>query len=73
MPVYYKGKVVGHTTRKSDTLLMFAIKNLQRRREQEVRKTSSLYRFFGGSGVVRSVACETSRRMRKTQELPRRR
>ena len=50
MPVYYKGKVVGHTTRKSDALLVFAIKNLQRRREQEVRKTSSLNRFFGGSG-----------------------
>ena len=31
VPVYYQGKVVGHTTRKSDTLLMFAIKNLQRR------------------------------------------
>ena len=50
MPVYYKGKVVGHTTRKSDALLMFAIKNLQRRREQEVRKTSSLNRIFGGGG-----------------------
>ena len=35
VPVYYKGKVVGHKTRKSDTLLMFAIKNLQRRRERE--------------------------------------
>ena len=52
VPVYYKGKVVGHTTRKSDALLVFAIKNLQRRREQEVRKTSSLNRFFGGSGSV---------------------
>ena len=28
VPVYDKGKVVGHTTRKSDALLVFAIKNL---------------------------------------------
>ena len=48
--MYYKGKVVGHTTRKSDALLMFAIKNLQRRREQEVRKTSPLRRIFGVRG-----------------------
>ena len=52
VPVYYKGKVVGHKTRKSDTLLMFAIKNLQRRREQEVRKTSSLNRIFGVGGSL---------------------
>ena len=59
VPVYYKGKVVGHKTRKSDALLMFAIKNLQRRREREVRKTSSLNRIFGGSGSfgrLRNVA-----------------
>ena len=50
VPVYYKGKVVGHTTRKSDALLVFAIKNLQRRREWEVRKNSPLRRIFGVSG-----------------------
>ena len=50
VPVYYKGKVVGHKTRKSDTLLMFAIKNLQRRREKEVRKAFPLRRMFGGGG-----------------------
>ena len=50
VPVYYKGKVVGHTTRKSDALLVFAIKNLQRRREREVRKNSPLRRIFGVSG-----------------------
>ena len=52
VPVYYKGKVVGHTTRKSDALLVFAIKNLQRRRENEVRKTSSLNRIFGVGGSL---------------------
>ena len=51
VPVYYKGKVVGHKTRKSDTLLMFAIKNLQRRRERErdVPKAPSLRQFFTGT------------------------
>ena len=51
VPVYYKGKVVGHKTRKSDTLLMFAIKNLQRRRERErdVRKAPSLRQFLTGT------------------------
>ena len=50
VPVYYKGKVVGHKTRKSDTLLIFAIKNLQRRREreQDARKAPSLRQFFTG-------------------------
>ena len=50
VPVYYKGKVVGHKTRKSDALLVCAIKNLQRRREREVRKNSPLRRMFGGGG-----------------------
>ena len=49
VPVYYQGKVVGHTTRKSDTLLMFAIKNLQRRRERDIPK-NPLNRIFGVSG-----------------------
>ena len=49
VPVFYKGKVVGHTTRKSDTLLMFAIKNLQRRREREIPK-HPMNRIFGVSG-----------------------
>ena len=52
VPVYYKGKVVGHTTRKSDALLVFAIKNLQRRREREVRKNSPLNRIFGVGGSL---------------------
>ena len=52
VPVYYKGKVVGHKTRKSDTLLMFAIKNLQRRREKEARKAFPLRRMFGGGGSL---------------------
>ena len=52
VPVYYKGKVVGHKTRKSDALLVFAIKNLQRRREKEVRKNSPLRRMFGGGGSL---------------------
>ena len=49
VPVYYQGKVVGHKTRKSDTLLMFAIKNLQRRREREIPK-HPMNRIFGVSG-----------------------
>ena len=49
MPVYYQGKVVGHKTRKSDTLLMFAIKNLQRRRERDIPKNRR-HRIFGVSG-----------------------
>ena len=50
VPVYYKGKVVGHKTRKSDALLVFAIRNLQRRRDREVRKNSPLRRMFGVGG-----------------------
>ena len=49
VPVYYQGKVVGHTTRKSDTLLMFAIRNLQRRRERDIPKNRRR-RIFGVSG-----------------------
>ena len=47
VPVYFKGEVVGHTIRKSDPLLMFAIKNLRQRRERDVPKASSLRQFFG--------------------------
>ena len=39
VPVYFNGKVVGHNTRKSDSLLMFAIKNLRQRRERDIPKT----------------------------------
>jgi len=48
VPVYHKGKVVGHTTRKSDALLMFAVRELQRRRERNVPKATSLRQFFSG-------------------------
>ena len=51
VPVYYQGKVVGHKTRKSDTLLMFAIKNLQRRRERDIPKNRR-HRIFGVSGSL---------------------
>lgn len=47
VPVYSKGKVVGQITRKSDTLLMFAIRNRQQRREREAPKASSLRQYFG--------------------------
>ncbi|MDE0205161.1 MAG: hypothetical protein OXP66_03955 [Candidatus Tectomicrobia bacterium] len=47
VPVYFKGKVVGQQTRKSDTLLMFALNSLRRRREREAPKSSSLRQFFG--------------------------
>ena len=47
VPVYFKGKVVGQITRKSDTLLMFALNSLRRRREREAPKASSLRQFFG--------------------------
>jgi len=64
IPVYYKGKVVGHKTRKSDTLLMFAIKNLQRRRERErdVPKAPSLRQFLSGGAptVHRRRAAESA-------------
>ena len=56
VPVYYKGKVVGHKTRKSDTLLVFAIKNLQRRREREVRKKLSAASYVWRRRVVRPPA-----------------
>lgn len=46
-PVYFKGEVVGHTTRKSDSLLVFAIRNLRQRREREVAKPSSLRQLLG--------------------------
>ena len=54
VPVYYKGKVVGHTTRKSDTLLMFAVREMQRRRERVFPKDSSLRRFFTGGSPTSS-------------------
>ena len=72
VPVYYKGKVVGHKTRKSDTLLMFAIKNLQRRREQEVRESPLRCVVFLAS-AGRTAARGSWRRMRQTPGLPRRR
>ena len=54
VPVYYKGKVVGHTTRKSDTLLMFAVREMQRRRERVFPKDASLRRFFAGGAPTDS-------------------
>ncbi|MDE0206602.1 MAG: hypothetical protein OXP66_11310, partial [Candidatus Tectomicrobia bacterium] len=54
VPVYYKGKVVGHTTRKSDTLLMFAVREMQRRRERVAPKDTSLRRFFTGGAPTDS-------------------
>lgn len=62
VPVYYKGKVVGHKTRKSDTLLMFAIKNLQQRRERDVPKAPSLRQFLTGGAptVHRRRAAESA-------------
>ena len=54
VPVYHKGKVVGHTTRKSDSLLMFAVREMQRRRERNVPKDTSLRKFFtGGTAPAR--------------------
>ena len=46
-PVYFKGEVVGHTSRKSDALLVFAIRNLRRRRERDVPKRSALRQWPG--------------------------
>ena len=65
VPVHYKGKVVGHKTRKSDTLLMFAVKNLQRRREreQDVPKAPSLRQFLTG-------AAPTTHRRRAAEPAP---
>ena len=40
VPVYLKGEVVGHNTRKSDSLLMSAIKNLRHRRESDMPKAT---------------------------------
>ena len=47
VPVYFRGKVVGQITRKSDTLLMFALNSLRRRRERKAPKASSLRQYFG--------------------------
>ena len=47
VPVYFKGKVVGYNTKKSDALLMFAIKNLRQRREHDVPKASSFRHMLG--------------------------
>ena len=47
VPVYFKGKVVGYNTKKSDALLMFAIKNLRQRREHDVPKASSFHHMLG--------------------------
>ena len=40
VPVYFKGEVVGHNTRKSDSLLMSAIKNLRHRRKRDMPKAT---------------------------------
>ena len=42
-PVYYRGEVVGQSTRKNDSLLMFAIRNLRQQRS-ELERTQP----FGG-------------------------
>ena len=55
VPVYFKGKVVGHNTRKSDALLMFAIKNLRQRRQRDVPKASSLRQFLGLKSTSRPL------------------
>ena len=47
MPVYFKGKVVAHNTRKSDSLLVFAIKNLRQRRERDIPKAPAFRRLLG--------------------------
>ena len=47
VPVYFKGKVVGHNTRKSDSLLVFAIKNLRQRRERDIPKAPVFRRRLG--------------------------
>ena len=47
VPVYFKGKVVAHNTRKSDALLMFAIKNLRHRRERDIPKAPAFRRLPG--------------------------
>ena len=47
VPVYFKGKVVGHNTRKSDSLLVFAIKNLRQRRERDIPKAPVFRRLHG--------------------------
>ena len=47
VPVYFKGKVVAHKTRKSDSLLVFAIKNLRQRRERDIPKAPAFGRLLG--------------------------
>ncbi len=47
VPVYFKGEVVGHSTRKSDSLLMFAIKNLRQRRDRDIPKAPAFRRLLG--------------------------
>ena len=68
VPVYYKGKVVGHTTRKSDSLLMFAVREMQRRRERAVPKDTSLRRFFTGGSPANDR--RPSRPARATEGAP---
>ena len=52
VPVYFKGEVVGHNTRKSDSLLMSAIKNLRHRRERDMPK-ATLGSLLGLQGTDR--------------------
>ena len=47
VPVYFKGKVVAHNTRKSDSLLVFAIKNLRQRRDRDIPKAPAFRRLLG--------------------------
>ena len=47
VPVYFNGEVVGHSNRKSDSLLMFAVKNLRQRREHDIPKAPVFRRLLG--------------------------
>ena len=47
VPVYFNGEVVGHSNRKSDALLLFAIKNLRQRREHDIPKAPAFRRLLG--------------------------
>ena len=81
VPVYSQGKVIGHKTRKSESLLMFMIKTLRERcekleRQRLVRRTEDRYEgdwndFSSGDLSIEQLANPRAARSGKgTSEHP---
>ena len=45
-PLYYKGKVVGHITRKNDAMLMYVLRNMRQWQHRELKRGRSFMDTF---------------------------